>query len=122
MIYRQFPKSVRAGFVVGAALLATAIMIISLAPAPPALHLSQVDKFEHAFAYLGLGFFVLPAFARWRVWQSWLLLCGYGILIEVLQGSMHQGRTADPLDAIANASGALLAVIVWWGISRLFRH
>ncbi len=121
MIYRRFPKAVHGAFMVMAVLIAAAIMVISLAPAPPALHLTQVDKYEHAFAYFVLGVFVLPALAPWRAWQSWLLLAGYGILIEILQGSLTSGRTADPLDALANAGGALLAVLVWWTGSRMFK-
>ncbi|RBI63497.1 hypothetical protein DMJ13_02875 [halophilic archaeon] len=41
----------------------------------------------------------------------------YGVSMELLQGPLS-ARTLDPLDAAANAAGAVLAVACWWALGR----
>ncbi len=118
MIYTRFSKPVRRIFLILALLLALAILIISLVPTMPAPHLGHADKYEHLAAYLGLGLLAMPALARLHPSQVWLGLAGYGVLIEILQGTLTETRSADPMDALANAGGAFLAVLVWGGVSR----
>ena len=43
---------------------------------------------------------------------------GYGILIEVLQGSMHLGRSYEVDDIIANTVGAILGVLTIGFVKR----
>ena len=37
---------------------------------------------------------------------------GYGLLLELLQGTLTATRTADPFDALAGMAGALVAVLL----------
>lgn len=41
-------------------------------------------------------------------------LIGYGIIIEVLQGSLTTYRSAEILDVLANSAGALLGIGSMW--------
>src|SRR5688572_26263620 len=92
-------------------------------PAPSGLS----DKLLHALAYLGLGVLVFRAVARrfpapvtWRRAAAALAITiGYAATDELHQMAVP-GRTADALDLIADAFGAVLALIgCWaWGIIR----
>ncbi len=41
-------------------------------------------------------------------------LVGYGIIIEVLQGSLTTYRSAEFLDVLANSAGALMGILLMW--------
>ena len=79
-----------------------------------------MDKIAHGFAYFALGFAIIPALGKVRLILIWAGLSFIGIGLEIIQGMMKTGRQADVLDAAANASGALLAVLVWSIISFLW--
>ena len=75
--------------------------------------LFQVDKVIHLTLYF---FFVLLwalALPHTKKNTITLLIVGisYGILIEVLQGSMHLGRSYELDDIIANTVGAILGAL-----------
>ncbi|MPT11033.1 MAG: hypothetical protein E2578_13475 [Comamonas sp.] len=56
---------------------------------------------------------------RWTAWQALavVLICaGYGGVIELLQASVAPTRSAEWLDALANAVGASLAVLFIQGL------
>lgn len=119
MVYRRFPKTIQIGFMVLAILLILFVVASSLTSVQPSLHISNVDKVLHVLAYLVLGSVCLPAFARVQPLFVWLGLCVLGIAIEIAQGLMSTGRSADILDGFANASGAMLAVIAWMLLSKI---
>ncbi|AXK72942.1 hypothetical protein DWG18_12080 [Lysobacter sp. TY2-98] len=89
-----------------------AITVGSLLPAhdlpPPAF--DGMDKLEHA-----LGYAVLAGYGTWLFPTRGLrVLIGvvlFGVAIEVAQGVFTTSRSADPLDAIADALGAVIAQI-----------
>jgi len=97
---------------------ATIILVKSLPPALPSLSISNGDKLIHILAYLVLGGVTLPALPRIRPLLVWLGVAGFGAGVEVLQGMMNTGRSADVYDGIANALGALFAVIMWFVLTR----
>ena len=122
MIYSRFNRKIRIAFTALAFALGVFIAISSLVPAQPSLSVNHMDKVLHVMAYLTLGAATFPAFPRTKPILTWLGLCGFGVLIEVLQGVMNTGRSTDILDGFANASGALLALIAWAILSRLVRQ
>lgn len=122
MIYNQFGIGVRLTFTGLAIALALFIGVSSLVPARPNLLINHMDKILHMLAYLTLGAATFPAFPKVKPLLVWLGLCGFGVAIEVLQGVMTTGRSTDILDGIANASGALLALLAWAVLSRLVRQ
>ncbi|GAB1596705.1 hypothetical protein PAGU2638_23840 [Lysobacter sp. PAGU 2638] len=91
-----------------------AITVGSLLPAhdlpPPAF--DGMDKLEHA-----LGYALLAAYGTRLYPARWLrVLVGviaFGIAIEIAQGVFTTTRSADPLDAIADAFGAAIAQAAW---------
>ena len=84
---------------------------------------NPTDKMLHAGAYLFLVLF-------WKIffiikkdnsssYKSNLLWVGlgcflFGMLIEVLQGTLTSYRTPDWWDIVANSTGVILAVLVFW--------
>ena len=113
MIYTNFNVKLRRLFLALTVLLAIFIAVKSLTPAIPTLSISNIDKVAHMLAYLALGAAALPAFPRVKPSIIWCGLCAFGICIEITQGMMNTGRSVDFWDGIANASGALLAIIGW---------
>ena len=78
------------------------------------------DKYVHfAFYFVMVVLWVLslsPAYASKRrlrlVVFSFAVF--YGILIEICQGLLTNGRSADILDVLANTAGATLAILLLW--------
>lgn len=66
------------------------------------------DKVAHVLAYASLGAAAMFAQIRLagRAAGTLVALAAYGVLLEALQG-FGGVRTADALDALANASGAI---------------
>jgi len=91
----------------------------------PDLHTS--DKVEHAAAYFGMTFWFggLVRPRRYLILAFWMLLFGAGI--EVAQGLMGLGRSADVWDFTADAVGIAMALVLvyiglgsWmWRVERL---
>ena len=81
------------------------------------------DKMLHAGAYLFLVLFwnvflifSKDNFARYKSNLLWVGLGSFlfGMLIEVLQGALTSYRTPDWWDIVANSTGVILAVIIFW--------
>jgi len=121
MVYVEFSTNLRRTFLVLAILLASIIVVKSVTPALPSLSLSNMDKVIHVAAYFALGLVALPALPRVRPLYIWFGLCALGASIELAQGLMNAGRTANILDGVANATGAVLAIAVWLILTRLTR-
>lgn len=87
----------------------------------PRLEITNVDKIFHTCAYFGLvviwylQYFANAAGTEWRARS--LLFIGFfatvfGILIEVLQGTLTSYRNWDMYDMLANLTGVVLALIL----------
>lgn len=93
-------------------LLVTAAVTVCLLPGPDLPEVPDGgDKVEHI-----AGFFVLMAAAvqvfdgRRAWWRAAALLVLLGIAIEIAQGTLTTTRSADPMDALADAFGVLLGL------------
>ena len=84
---------------------------------------NPTDKMLHAGAYLFLVLFwnvflifSKDNFARYKSNLLWVGLGSFlfGMLIEVLQGALTSYRTPDWWDIVANSTGVILAVIIFW--------
>jgi len=80
--------------------------------------ISHSDKIYHAIAYFLLGLTWLLSFPKSLQNKSLkyaiVISCViYGIVVEVLQGTLTTYRTASLLDIIANIVGVLIAMMVF---------
>ncbi len=89
----------------------------SYLPSVP-VHISNLDKLEHAGYYFLMAAFAYRALRfghGWSRWRSALLavfaLFAYGMLDEWHQ-SFVPLRDSDPLDVLADVAGALIAALV----------
>jgi len=73
------------------------------------------DKANHFIAHFVMAAWFAGLVPRRAWWKVFVGLAALGISIEIAQGLMHEGREADPLDVVANCTGALAAL----GASRL---
>ena len=84
------------------------------------IEIKQIDKAYHAFAYFVLGLSWLFAFYK-KPQKKYIIVLGcifFGIVIEVLQGTLTVYRTGDLLDVFANSFGVILALFVFLFYSR----
>ena len=81
------------------------------------------DKIYHFVAYFIFTFLVynygVSKEITNSIGKSAILVIVYGIIIEVLQSILTSYRTFDFYDAIANALGVILAVVVLMYIDKL---
>lgn len=83
------------------------------------------DKGLHIFAYSGFSILLFWAFSKWthRI-VGLLLLSGYGIAIECLQG-LSPGRDSSINDVLANSAGLFIGAFLFFILQKfiqLFRQ
>lgn len=106
------------------ALLAALLFYVSSRPVPGALAPpAGLDKVVHFAVYAVLGAFCARAFegagVRAAVLWGAALASAWGVLDEVHQ-SFVPARSAEALDALADAAGSLAGAAAWsWGARRL---
>ena len=87
-------------------------------PVPEGPDIPWLDKAAHIVQYLALAWLLVQAIRAGHLedgsylWLAWIEATSYGLLIELVQ-AMLPWRSADLLDAAANALGA--AAGVWLG-------
>lgn len=104
-----------------AALYLAFIAVLSLMPAydlPQIAEFKGLDKIVHICMYLGLSFLACWSLDldRKRMSPIYLLLTMifmYGVLMEILQRTMHNGRSFDFKDMIANLTGAIIGLMLY---------
>ncbi|MGC3873928.1 VanZ family protein [Halomonas sp. GXIMD04776] len=89
---------------------ALAIALGSLAPGDEMPKNLPWDKLNHFLGYGVLG--LLTGLAGLRSWLAWLVVSGYGVIIEYAQIIVPGRYGGDPQDMLANALGAALAVLL----------
>jgi VanZ family protein len=97
------------------------IMYLSLASSDTfkkvPVHIPNFDKIVHFFMYLGLMSVIIFENQRFfksnkHIFLTALIPLSYGILMEILQ-SLTLTRTASFYDALANAAGILVSILLW---------
>lgn len=87
----------------------------------------HADKVAHAIMFGGFTFCIIIDWMRKHNWKKCSRSIGItaaassillGVLTEILQQSMHVGRSGDPLDLIADFIGALLTAIAFCSFRR----
>lgn len=92
--------------------------IVSVIPLPRTPSIPHLDKVAHLCHYLLFAWLLVQAVRATRLDEreyrlmAWIYATSYGLLMEVIQ-AMVPWRSADWLDALANAIGA--AIGVWIG-------
>ena len=114
--------------------LAVLIVIMHLVPVSgvdPASWLSKfhVDKIVHGFAFALLSLSMSIAFTKLHLFPYKipvlmliiLVSCtGFGTILEIIQGELIVGRTADFLDIVADCVGSALSFVAFRGVYGVF--
>jgi VanZ family protein len=105
-------------------LLIILIVYLSLVPNPPTLvSFDNSDKFEHAFAYATVSFWLCQIYlaVRSRIVVI-VALIGLGVVLEYVQGWTGY-RSFDVMDMLADSVGVLLGwLIALTPLGRLFAY
>jgi VanZ family protein len=101
----MLPLRHRGLWVATSAVLVAATVYASLVPNPSLSVPGNCDKVEHFATYCGLAVWFTGLYPRTRYWKVVLGLLVLGLGLEVAQGVMQLGRSAEPLDMVANAAG-----------------
>lgn len=108
----------RSLLIVGGWLLAAAIVVLSLIPAPPDVDVPHGDKLGHFAAYALLAFWFCWLYPQPRTrllyGAAWIAM---GVALEFAQGATGY-RSFELADMAANSLGVLLG----WGISATLRR
>jgi len=104
-----------------AAIYLAIIAVLSLMPGRDLPHFTvfpEIDKVVHFSMYFGLSFLACWCFeiSRDRMKPIYLLLTGvfmYGVLMEILQRTMHNGRNFEFMDMVANLTGAIVGIMIY---------
>ncbi|MGB3946760.1 MAG: VanZ family protein [Bacteroidia bacterium] len=93
------------------------------------LELLSFDKFVHAGVFFVLitlclrGFLLQTRFLKLQqsAKQIALVFCIlYGVLMEVMQGTLFEGRSASLLDIVANSFGCVVGLLLYKKIEQRF--
>jgi VanZ family protein len=77
------------------------------------------DKLNHVLGHAALAVYFTGLVPRRAWWKIFVFLLSLGIGIEFAQHYMHFGRHGDWRDVVANASGAMLGLLLGMaGLSR----
>jgi VanZ family protein len=96
-------------YVIGS-LLVLLVTYTSLAPASELPQVALNDKVEHALAYAGMALWFGGLLQRRHYLLLAIALIVFGGAIEIAQGAMQLGRTADVLDWAADSAGVALGL------------
>jgi VanZ family protein len=109
---------------------ALAIMYLSLSNAKKFDDITTfklADKLVHTAMYFGFMVFIIfenrkTLFSVKQVYIAGLIPLFYGILLEILQGTITETRTASFSDALFNAFGILIAILLWLWIKPFLQE
>jgi len=93
-------------------LLALIIMVVCLMPGRSLPSLKLSDKIEHVMAFATLAFWFGSIVVRRDLIGVAIALLLFGGLIEVAQGAMRLGRSADWEDVLADGIGIAAGLVV----------
>ena len=93
------------------------------------LELLSFDKFVHASIFFVLvvltirGFILQTNFVvlKQKAKISALLICvTYGGVLEIMQGTLFEDRSADVYDFVANSFGCIMGLLIYKWVERVF--
>jgi VanZ family protein len=93
------------------------------------LELLNFDKFVHASIFVVLAALTIRGFQvqtsvdmlnRYPKATAVSLCILYGGLLEIMQGTLFDSRSADPLDFVANSFGCFVALILYPQMNNYF--
>jgi VanZ family protein len=92
----------------------------------PLVSIPYIDKLVHFGMYfLMMSVIIIEHRKTLRNYRNLLLLAliplSYGILMEILQSTLTITRTGDFYDALADAAGIIVSVILWLMIRPAFK-
>ncbi len=90
--------------------------LTSNATKTPLFEIPHLDKIAHFGMYFGLTFLLIPVqIGKIKKVNSnaIILAIAFGLLMELIQFSMHTGRQASVYDAIANTIGAFSGLLFY---------
>jgi len=93
------------------------IVYASLAPGLAVPAPDGFDKVEHFTAYFGLALWFTGLYPRARYWRVVVGLLALGLAVEIAQGAMQLGRSAEVLDMAANAAGVGAGLLLALGLT-----
>lgn len=85
-------------------------LVLNLMPSVTLHGVPLNDKIEHTVGYLLLTLWFCGIYPRARYWVIALGFLVMGIVVEILQGAMHWGRSEDFRDVIADMVGIALGL------------
>lgn len=118
MFPARLPRPLRLGLF---GLAAAILLVLCLAPSSQLPDPGTGDRFEHTAAWFVLtvsGYMLAPN----RRIAIPVFAVAYGIVIEVLQGTVGTGRHSDPADLVADCLGVVLAVGGYLVVRRVWRR
>ena len=93
------------------------------------LEILNFDKFVHAGIFFVLillmvrGFLLQTSFLKLQKSAkmiAFLICVVFGGTLEILQGTLFEGRSADVLDFVANSFGAALGLLLYNWVEKIF--
>lgn len=94
------------------------ITVLSLLPPRSGVELGSHDKVNHLIAYLTFSLNLGLLLNSWKNHLKFLFIpVFYGLFMEYCQGFVP-GREVSLLDALANASGAIIGFMVLFALRR----
>jgi VanZ family protein len=112
-------KKTAFGLAIGWTVLIAFLCLISFRDLP-SISVKSADKYVHALFYFVLimlwGFYSMlkqNEISIPKILRFVFLSVLYGILIEILQGTLTKTRHADAFDVLANSTGAIIALLVF---------
>lgn len=102
------------------AVLATSLaLVMALIPHPPTLPGNPGDKMVHAATFVALSLLISIGWPRVAFWRLFLLLSGFGGLIELAQGTSLVGRDASLWDWLTDTAAVLAMLTLFWLTQRV---
>jgi len=109
----------RVWWIVGVLLVAAAVLVCLVPGQELPSALEWNDKLDHLAGHFALAVYFAGLVPRKRWWKIFVFLLLLGVSIEFAQYYMHEGRDGDPRDVLANATGALVGLLLArLGLSR----
>ena len=88
----------------------------------PQVHISNLDKIVHLLMYFVFTILWILALKQRKIYYIVAVAIVLGGLLEIVQGVMHQHRSADWLDFLANTIGVFLALLLINKIILFLKH